>query len=116
MGTLFIRDLPVECTIGVHPFERGSRQRLLISLTIGADFTEAAGSDDITRAIDYTALASRVESFAREGEYALIETLAERLADELFQPPMQTLEIEVQKPRALRHTPRVGVRTTRPSP
>lgn len=113
MGTLFIRELPVECIIGIHPFERASRQTLLISLTAEADFTAAAASDDISEAIDYVALASHMETITREGEFALIETLAERLANDLFQPPMVKLEIEVQKPRALHQTPLVGVRATR---
>ena len=47
MGTLFIRSLPVDCVIGIHPFERASRQRLFISLTIDTDFAAAAAADDI---------------------------------------------------------------------
>ncbi len=113
MGTLFIRELPVQCIIGIHPFERASRQTLLISLTAEADFSEAAACDDLSKTIDYVALASRMETVAREGEFALIETLAERLADDIFQPPITSLEIEVQKPRALPQTPWVGVRTSR---
>ena len=113
MGTLFIRALPVDCIIGIHPFERGSHQRLEISLTVNADFTAAAAEDDIEAAIDYTALATRIENFAREGKFLLIETLAERLADELFTPPMESLEIEVMKPGALETTREVGVRTRR---
>lgn len=114
MGTLFIRSLPVDCIIGIHPFERASRQRLLISLTLSTDFSEAAAEDDIERALDYTALANRIEAFARDGQFKLIETLAERLADELFQPPIDSLEIEVVKPAALEITRQVGVRTERP--
>ena len=113
MGTLFIRSLPVDCIIGIHPFERGSRQRLEISLTVSADFSAAAAADDIDSAIDYTALASRIETFAQEGKFLLIETLAERLADELFEPPMESLEVEIIKPAALETTREVGVRTHR---
>lgn len=114
MSTLFIRSLPVECIIGVHPFERASRQRLLISLTLTTDFSAAADSDDIGHAIDYTALAARIEQIAQQGRFRLIETLAERLADELFEPPISSLEIEVLKPAALEKTREVGVRSERP--
>lgn len=114
MGTLFIRSLPVDCIIGIHPFERASRQRLLISLTLSTDFSKAAADDDIECALDYTALANRIEAFAQDGQFKLIETLAERLADELFQPPIDSLEIEVVKPAALAITRQVGVRTERP--
>ena len=114
MGTLFVRSLPVDCIIGIHPFERASRQRLLISLTLTADFTAAARDDEIEHAIDYTALAARIEAFAQTGRFKLIETLAERLADELFAPPIKSLEVEVIKPAALEQTREVGVRTERP--
>ena len=114
MGTVFIRSLPVDCVIGIHPFERASRQRLFISLTIDTDFAAAAAADDIEHAVDYTALAARIEAFAQQGQFRLIETLAERLADELFKPPISALEIEVIKPAALETTREVGVRTARP--
>ena len=114
MGTLFIRSLPIDCIIGIHPFERASRQRLLISLTLTTDFRPAAEQDEIEHAVDYTALAARIENFARDGRFKLIETLAERLADELFEAPVQSLELEVVKPAALTQTREVGVRAVRP--
>jgi len=114
MGTLFIRELPVECVIGVHPHERHSRQRLLVSLTIEASFENAATTDELTHALDYVALAAEIERIATDGRYHLIETLAERIADGLFEPRMRSLEVEVRKPAALPRTPHVGVRTRRP--
>jgi dihydroneopterin aldolase len=114
MGTLFIRALPVDCVIGIHPFEQASRQRLVVSLSLETDFSGAARTDDIDQAIDYTRLANRIATFAREGRFALIETLAERLADELFEPPISRLEIEIVKPAALSATREVGVRVRRP--
>ncbi len=110
---MFIRELPVDCVIGVHPFERSSRQRLLLSLTLETDFSDAAATDDVEKAIDYTVLAEKMTAIAREGRFRLIETLAETIADALFRAPMQWLEIEVQKPRAIAGTPQVGVRATR---
>lgn len=113
MGTLFIRELPVDCVIGVHPYERSSRQQLLISLTLETDFSAAAATDDVEQAVDYTMLAEQMRTIARQGRFRLIETLAETLADALFKAPIRWLEIEVQKPRAIAGTPRVGVRVTR---
>ena len=103
----------MNCIIGIHPFERGSHQRLEISLTITTDFSQAAASDDIEQAIDYTALTARIETFVQQGKFQLIETLVERLADEIFEPPMEALEIEVVKPAALEQTRQVGVATRR---
>ena len=115
MGTLFIRELPVECVIGVHPHERGSRQRLLVSVTLETAFEAAAEHDDIARALDYVALADEIERVAIGGRFRLIETLAERLADALFDERMTRLEVEVRKPAALPRTRLVGVRAYRPT-
>ena len=114
MGTLFIRDLPVECVIGVHPHERNSRQRLLISIELHTSFREAAAADELAHALDYVALAETIERIATDGRFRLIETLAERIADALFDPRMHHLEVEVRKPAALPRTPHVGVRACRP--
>lgn len=113
MGTLFLRKLPVDCIIGVHPHERGSRQRLLLNVTLETDFSRAAGSDALADALDYTALAERIETFARAGRFRLIETLAERLADDLFTEAVTSLQVEVWKPAALPGSRQVGVRATR---
>ncbi len=114
MGTLFIRELPVECVIGVHPDERQSRQRLLVSLEIETSFRDAAAGDELDHAVDYVALAEKIEQIAAAGRFHLIETLAERLADALFDGTIRRLEVEVCKPAALPRTRQVGVRTSRP--
>lgn len=113
MGTLFIRELPVECVIGIHPFERCSRQRLLITVVLETSFRDAAAADTLTATVDYVSLAAKIEQIATEGRFRLIETLAERIADALFDSSMQRLEVEVLKPAALPRTANVGVRTRR---
>ena len=118
MGTLLLRRLPVDCIIGVHPHERGSRQRLMVNVALETDFSRAAAGDALEEALDYTVLANSIETFARTGRFQLIETLAERLADELFDDKslcrhVTRLEIEVWKPAALPGIRQVGVRTIR---
>ena len=96
--------------IGVHPHERVSRQRLLISVELETDISRPAASDRIEDALDYTAIAAAIERCAESGRYHLIETLAERLAVELMQETVSAITVEVQKPGALTGTREVGVR------
>ena len=114
MGTIFIRELPIDCVIGVHPFERASRQRLLVSVELETNFHDAARDDSLRHSVDYVSLADRIEQIAVSGRFQLIETLAERVADALFDDRMTRLEVEVCKPAALPRTRHVGVRTRRP--
>jgi dihydroneopterin aldolase len=113
VASVFIRELPVTCIIGVHPDERASRQRLLISVELETDFTRAAATDALEQALDYTDIAARIDARAREGRFHLLETLAERLATELLQDPVTRVTVEIEKPAALPSTRQVGVRIRR---
>ena len=113
MGTVFIKNLPVECVVGIEIHERSSRQRLLISVELTADFAKAAASERLEDTLDYTAIARHIEGFARNGQFRLIETLAEHLAGELLVAPVTRVVVEIEKPAALASTREVGVRVVR---
>lgn len=113
MGTVFIRQLPVDCVIGVHPHERGSKQRLLVSVSLETDFSKAAKTDTLDDTVDYAAIATHIRTTAEDGQYRLIETLAEKLLSDLLKDPVTEVVVEIQKPAALTDTREVGVRTQR---
>jgi len=76
---------------------------------------EAAGAlnDDITRTIDYHAVAVRVEAIAAERPRKLIETLSEDIADTILQEfEIAAITVEIEK-FILPNTRCVGVVTTR---
>jgi dihydroneopterin aldolase len=109
---VFVRQLPVDCVIGVHADERAGRQRLLISVEIVSDFSEAVASDRLDGTIDYVAVADRIRTIAANGEFRLIETLAVRLAEALLEVA-HAVVVEIEKPAALPTTRRAGVRVER---
>ena len=113
MGTVFIRRLPVDCVIGVHPHERGSKQRLLVSVSLETDFSKAAQTDALADTIDYAAVAAHIRTSAQDGQYHLIETLAEKLLCDLLKAPIIEVVVEIEKPAALPDTRVVGVRAHR---
>ena len=113
MGTVYLRQLPVSCIIGIHPDERVAAQRLLISVELEVDFGRARESDAIEDAVDYTKIADEIAATANAGRFRLIETLAERLADRLLEPGVEAVAVDIQKPAALAGTREVGVRVER---
>ena len=113
MGTIFIRELPVHCIIGVHAHERASRQRILVSVELSTDFTAAAASDRLEDAVDYSAIADLIQQQASDGRFQLLEALAESLLEALLVEPVSRVTIEIQKPGALAATRQVGVRVER---
>lgn len=101
---LEIIDLAVPTCIGVHDWERRVRQTLIIDLELPVDIRPAAASDDLTLALDYSAVADRVRAFGAGSERLLIETFAEDLAADLLSAfGLAWVRLSVQKPGAIAH-------------
>jgi dihydroneopterin aldolase len=84
MDIIFIHELRLETTIGVHPWERDIRQTLLLDLELGADIRPAAATDRLNDTLDYQAVAQRISEFAAASAFQLVETLGERIAELLL--------------------------------
>jgi dihydroneopterin aldolase len=85
---MFIRDLVLASSIGVHAHEHAAAQRIRINLDLavtddGAEKLSRAaiGHDDLARVVDYEAIVNRVRAVAAAGHVNLVETLAERIAE-----------------------------------
>jgi dihydroneopterin aldolase len=94
-----IRDLHVPAVIGVHDWEREIEQTLIVSVEMEADVRQAAASDDLADALDYSAVAETITAVVREGRFRLIETAAERVAGRLLADfGLSWLRLELRKP------------------
>ncbi len=110
MDIIFIRELQVETTIGVHPWERRIRQTLILDLELGTDIRAAAATDCLDDTLNYQAVAQRIGAFAAACDVQLVETLAERIAELLqreFGAPW--LRLTLSKPGAVRGARQVGI-------
>ncbi len=113
MDTITICDLEVFYHVGVPDAERAQPQRLLLTVELAYDFTDAAAMDELTKTIDYYAVSQRLLRYGEGRSWKLIEKLAADIAGTLlleFQPA--SVSVEVRKfiiPQA-RH---VAVRLTR---
>lgn len=114
MDTIFLRDLSVDCIIGVNPHERVERQLLILNLELGLDLSAACRSDTLEDTINYTDIQDRVMAEAESSHCLLIEHLAQRLADVcLADTRVKTVTVTIDKPRALRLARSAAVRITR---
>ena len=94
-----VKDLSVSAVIGVHDWERQVEQTLLVSADLAADIRQAAATDDLADALDYSAVARTIAAVVREGKFRLIETAAERVAERLLADfPVTWLRLELRKP------------------
>jgi 7,8-dihydroneopterin aldolase/epimerase/oxygenase len=94
-----IKDLSVPAVIGVHGWEREVEQTLRFSVDMVADVGRAAATDDLADALDYSAVATTIAAVVRDGQFHLIETAAERVAERLLADFAVTwLRLELRKP------------------
>jgi dihydroneopterin aldolase len=72
---------------GVGNEEREAGQDFLVDLTISADLAEAGASDDLGDTVDYSTIVKEVQRIVSTERYRLIERLAERIVDAVFEHP-----------------------------
>ncbi len=80
MDIVFLRGLRVDTVIGIYDWERRIKQTVVLDLEMATDVRKAAATDNIKDALDYKAVAKRVETFIAESEFQLVETMAEHCA------------------------------------
>jgi dihydroneopterin aldolase len=86
---------------GVLPAERALGQEFVVDVTLFLDTAPAAAGDDLAKTVDYGDLAVRLAAVVEGEPVALIETLAQRLADAcLTSEAVDAVEVSVHKPSA----------------
>ncbi|MFW6597688.1 dihydroneopterin aldolase [Propionibacteriaceae bacterium Y2011] len=86
---------------GVFEHERRDGQEFVVDLVCWVDLSRAAATDDLGETVDYGALAKSVESVIVASPVQLIETLAERIAQQILGHRLVTVvEVTVHKPFA----------------
>lgn len=95
---IHIEQLEVSARIGVSEEERGSPQRLTVSISFWPYRQMRDLDDNIRHTIDYSVVADETKRFLHDQSTGLIETLAHQLAAHLLKNfPMQKVTVEVRK-------------------
>jgi dihydroneopterin aldolase/D-erythro-7,8-dihydroneopterin triphosphate epimerase len=111
---IIIRDLLVRCVIGIGPEERREKQDVLITIALSVDLSLPGKTDRVEDAVNYRPLKKRILAIAEASEYHLVEALAERVAAECLENrQIREVQVNVEKPSALRFARTVGVEIVR---
>jgi dihydroneopterin aldolase len=102
---VFLRDLVLPASIGVHAHEHAGPQRVRINVDLGVEDDGAralsrasVGRDDLRRVVDYEGVANAVRAIVAGGHVMLVETLAERIAEScLSDPRVHLARVRVEK-------------------
>lgn len=99
METLTLKSLSFRAYHGYFEKEREKGNDFEVDLFFSADFRKAGDSDRLKDTIDYQEVLKIVKSVMEGPSLKLIETLAKRIGDKLFEqfPETEKLEVAVRK-------------------
>jgi dihydroneopterin aldolase len=107
---IFLRDFRTALYIGVHEWEKQAPQTIQLDLEIGLPHSRACHSDNVNDTIDYGRVVTRIEEVFAVQRFALVEAVAERVANILmdeFTSPW--VKVSVTKLGLIRNVKQVGV-------
>lgn len=102
-GTTAVRDLHIECIVGIHPQERTTPQMVIVDLEFDYDFAQAAATDAIAHVVNYDEAVAQVRQLIVARQFQLIETMAAEVSAQLLDrhPRVQRVRVGIQKPAAV---------------
>lgn len=109
---VFVRDLVLPCSVGVHRHERDREQRVRINLDLAV--REGPLNDDLKDVVCYESITDGVRAIIARGHVNLVETLAEDIAAMcLKEPRVRSARVRVEKLDVYRDATSVGVEIER---
>lgn len=102
MDCIKIKKLEVFAKHGVMPEENVLGQKFVISVCMYCDVRRAGSTDDLEESVNYAQVAEWITKETRENTFALIERLAQHLAEGILMKfaKVQKVDVEVEKPWA----------------
>ena len=111
---VFVSNLEVLTTIGVHDAEKRAPQRVIVSVDLKVREHGPARSDRLTDVLDYAEVVRLVERLTRLGHVNLLETLAERIAEGcLTDSRVLAVRVRLEKPDVIANARAVGIEIER---
>jgi dihydroneopterin aldolase len=106
---IWIREIEVDCVVGVYGHERTRVQPLRVQVGLCLDTEPAARSERLRDSVDYEALAAQVTFLLTSCRFRMLETAAHVLSRYLLAPPapgearaqIERVRLRLDKPGAL---------------
>lgn len=110
---IFIRDLRLQVSIGIHDFEKDGPQTVVVNVDLLLGAAEAAHRDRIANVLNYDVVHDGIVALAKSRHFNLQETLVEAILDLcLAQPGVIEARVSTEKPDVYKDC-RVGYEAVR---
>lgn len=107
---IFIKNWIIDAGIGIHPHEQNKKQTIRLNITFFQDDAVPLSSNHITDVVDYEAHKNRIQTLIDMKHEALLETLADRIAQCCLDDKKVTrVVVELEKLAILPGTESCGV-------
>jgi dihydroneopterin aldolase len=111
---IFVRDLRIPASIGIHDHEKEDRQLVCINVELETVVGDAPLNDDYKNTVCYESTVNGIHEIISFGHINLVETLADKIADFCLQDVrVRTVRVRVEKPDIMPDTTSVGVEIER---
>jgi 7,8-dihydroneopterin aldolase/epimerase/oxygenase len=111
---VFVRDLEVMATLGIHEHERLKPQRIIVNIDLSVKEGEDPMVDDIKNVVSYEIVVKKVEAIIARGHVNLVETLAELFAEACLKDKrVVAARVRIEKPDIIKNARSVGVEIER---
>ena len=102
MDEIIIRNLRVYAYHGVHKEENKKGQNFYVDAILYTDTKRAGEEDDLEVTTNYSSVCKFIHKFVSENVFKLIETVAEKTAEEVLInfPLLDSIMLEIKKPEA----------------
>ena len=113
---VFIRDLVLPCSIGIHQHERLAQQRIQINVEMTC-LEHPNINDDVDNVVCYATAVMGIKAVVADGHTNLVETLADRIADVCLRDTrVLSARVRIDKLEVFKEAYSVGVEIERHRP
>jgi len=97
--SVMFNEIEVMCSIGLHDFEKQTKQRVLVDIEVRLDPNHEPNSDNVMETLDYDLVRNTVIDIAQARHYNLQETMARHIYDAIIKLNNVTgVMVQTQKP------------------
>jgi 7,8-dihydroneopterin aldolase/epimerase/oxygenase len=101
MDCIELSDIRCYGYVGFLPEEQVLGQWFVVDLAIEVDLEAAGKSDDLKDTLDYRAVIERTKHVVKTAKFALVERLAQAIADEILSfAQVEEVNVRLHKPAA----------------
>ena len=111
---IFIKGLVLKAYIGIYSDEKINKQRIRFNVFISAKDNIKKENNDISQFVSYEDIINKVKKVLNLGHIPLLETLADKIADEcLKNKKISLIKIRIEKLDIFKDAESVGIKVIR---